>query len=350
MTAVDAEYTRLVRETPTRALPVLDLGPLRAGDAAGIARLAERLRDVATGIGFMAVVDHGVPRAAIDAMYAQSRAFFAQPLDAKLALEIDQHERGYQPLRMTMVRESRYYERPQNDWYESYNFGIEYPLDDPNVVAKKRMYGRNRWPEGVPSLPPVAAGYLDAMGDMALGLLPLWARALDLPAGFFAPYFDRPHFYVRMIHYPPKPDLATDETGHGAHSDTCFNTFLPATEVAGLQVMDTDGTWIWPELPDDAIVVNFGQYLERWSNGIVRATPHRVIPPTEGDRYSLPFFVCPNLDAVGACLPSCRSADNPAKHEPQSFWQFHTEYMSRVYPHFEARWDENNPNPATGPA
>jgi len=54
--------------------------------------------------------------------------------------------------------------------------------------------------------------------------------------------------------------------------------------------------------------------------------------------------VCPNLDAVGECLPSCSSADNPEKFEPESFWQFHTGYMSRVYPHFEERWEAEQPN------
>jgi isopenicillin N synthase-like dioxygenase len=339
MTATDPDYTSQVRDTPHRALPLLDLAPLARGEVDG---LAQQLRDVAEGIGFMCVVNHGVPDDAINAMFDQAHAFFELPLEDKVALEIDPHERGYQPLRMTVVRESDYYERPQNDFYESYNFGVDYADDHPQVIARKRMYGRNRWPAGAPDLPGAALNYLNHMGTMAKSLLPVWSRAMELPDGFFDPYFSRAHFYTRLIHYPAKPDLATDETGHGAHADTCFNTFLPATEQAGLQVMDTDGTWVWPEIPADSIVVNFGQYLNRWSNGVVRATPHRVIPPVENDRFSLPFFVCPNLDAVGECLPSCSSADNPAKFEPESFWQFHTGYMSRVYPHFEERWEEAN--------
>ncbi|MDE0780069.1 MAG: hypothetical protein OSB67_04880 [Alphaproteobacteria bacterium] len=341
MTALDPDYTRQVRETPHRALPLLDLAPLALGKIDG---LAQQLRDVAEGIGFMCVVNHGVPDDIISAMFDQARGFFDLPLEDKVALEIDPHERGYQPLRMTVVRESDYYARPQNDFYESYNFGVDYPTDHPQVVARKRMYGTNRWPAAAPSLPGAALNYLEHMGKLAKSLLPVWSRAMELPDGFFDPYFTNAHFYTRLIHYPPKPALAADETGHGAHADTCFNTFLPVTEEAGLQVMDTDGTWIWPEIPADSIVVNFGQFLNRWSNGVVRATPHRVIPPVERDRFSLPFFVCPNLDTVSECLPSCRSADIPAIYEPESFWQFHTGYMSRVYPHFEERWEAEQPN------
>jgi isopenicillin N synthase-like dioxygenase len=339
----DPDYTRQVRDIQRRPLPVLDLGPLLAGDSAGIDGLARQLREVAEGLGFMCLVNHGVPAELTDAMFDRSREFFALPLDDKLALEIDPHERGYQPLRMTVVRESRYYERPQNDFYESYNFGVDYADDNPNVIARKRMFGRNRWPASAPELPGVAMRYLDRMGALATSFLPVWSRALEVPDDFFAPYFSRAHFYTRMIHYPVKPGLATDDTGHGAHSDTSFNTFLPAAAEPGLQVMDTDGSWILPDLPADSIIVNFGQYLERWSNGLVRATPHRVIPPVENDRYSLAFFVCPNLDAVGECLPSCQAPDNPAKYDPESFWQFHTDYMSRVYPHFEERWENEQP-------
>ena len=32
------------------------------------------------------------------------------------------------------------------------------------------------------------------------------------------------------------------------------------------KVMDTDGSWVLPDIPTDSIVVNFGQYLERWEN------------------------------------------------------------------------------------
>ena len=47
MAAIDSDYTRQVRETPHRALPLLDLAPLAYGEIDG---LAQQLRDVAEGI------------------------------------------------------------------------------------------------------------------------------------------------------------------------------------------------------------------------------------------------------------------------------------------------------------
>jgi len=263
-------------------------------------------------------------------------AFFALPEAAKLALAIDQHERGYLPFRSTVVRESRYHDKPQVDFYEAFNFGVDYAADDPNVVAGTRLYGRSRWPDGMPGLPAAGRAYLHAMERLGRRMLPLWEGALGLPADYFAPFFTNPHGYVRPIHYPPKPELAHDEYGLGAHSDTCFMTFLPHENEQGIQVMDADGVWFWPDMPDDAIMVNFGQFLERWSNGVVRATPHRVIPPLTGHRYSLPFFFSPDLGVRCACLPSCQGPDNPPRYEPQSFQEFHSWYMRRVYAHFEA--------------
>ncbi len=336
MVAVDQAFTRKVRNTDRRPLPVLDLAPYFAGDAAAEEALASDLREIAGDLGFLCVVNHGVAPEVLRTIQDQTAELFALAEDTKLEVQVDQHERGYLPFRSTVVRESRYHDKAQIDYYEAFNYGTDYADDDPNVIAGTRLFGQNRWPDGAPDLPTAALAYSDSMDVLARSLLPLWARALGLERGYFAPFFSNAHGYVRLIHYPPKPDLALDEYGLGAHSDTCFMTLLPRENETGIQVMDADGEWFWPETPEDAILVNFGQLLERWSNGFVRATPHRVIPPLAGHRYSLPFFYSPNLGQRCSCLPTCHSENNPPRYEPVSFQEFHSWYMSRVYAHFEA--------------
>lgn len=336
MALVDHEFTRNVRKVGRRALPLLDLGPFLAGDTAAASELARQLREIAGSLGFLCVVNHGVSPAIISDIQDQAAALFALSEAAKLAVQVDQHERGYLPFRSTVVRESRYHDKAQVDNYEAFNYGTEYAEDHLEVIAGTRLFGRNRWPGEAPGLPAAALAYSAALDGLGKSLLPLWAEALGLDGNYFSPFFEHAHGYVRLIHYPPKPDLALDEYGLGAHSDTCFMTFLPRENEPGIQVMDADGEWFWPDTPADGIVINFGQFLERWSNGFVRATPHRVIPPLAGHRYSLPFFYSPNLGQRCACLPSCQSADNPPRHEPVSFQEFHTAYMARVYAHFEA--------------
>ena len=46
-------------------------------------------------------------------------------------------------------------------------------------------------------------------------------------------------------------------------------------------------------------MVNIGEQLERATNGYLVATRHRVQPTQAGsERFSFPFFLIPNLDAV----------------------------------------------------
>src|SRR3546814_2268976 len=76
------------------------------------------------------------------------------------------------------------------------------PADHPDVVANKRFRGANRWPADLPCFRETVTGYCDAMERLALSLLPLYARAVDLPADHFAAAFAEPQYTLRMTHYP----------------------------------------------------------------------------------------------------------------------------------------------------
>ena len=58
------------------------------------------------------------------------------------------------------------------------------------------------------------------------------------------------------------------------------------------------------------IVVNIGDLMERWTNGLWVSSLHRVILPESREerikpRMSLVFFQQPDWDARIECLPSC---------------------------------------------
>ncbi len=112
-------------------------------------------------------------------------------------------------------------------------------------------------------------------------------------------------------------------------------TFLPQADVDGLEVLDTEGVWFRPPKMYDAMLVNTGQFLERWSNERFRATPHRVMPPETKDRYSIACFVNPSFEPVTECLPSCQGPGNPPKYPRESYWDFYKWYMANTYPHYE---------------
>ena len=72
------------------ALPILDLAPLRAGDAEGLRRLGGELHDALTRFGFFFIRNHGVPWTLVDRTFAEAERFHAQPLDAKMAMQFNQ--------------------------------------------------------------------------------------------------------------------------------------------------------------------------------------------------------------------------------------------------------------------
>jgi isopenicillin N synthase-like dioxygenase len=98
--------------------------------------------------------------------------------------------------------------------------------------------------------------------------------------------------------------------------------------------MDTNGEWFWPVIPEGALILNLGQFLERWTNERFRATPHRVLPPKNNDRYSLACFVNTSLDTVAHKIPSCVSDDNPMKYPEESYWDFYKWYLQQTYTHY----------------
>ena len=102
---------------------------------------------------------------------------------------------------------------------------------------------------------------------------------------------------MTLLHYPSQP-AASDTVGIHPHKDTNVITLLHPDPVGGLEVRTSDGAWVEPDAPPDALVVNVGEMLELWSGGDFSATPHRVINRTGAERYSFPYFVVPRHDIV----------------------------------------------------
>ena len=64
----------------TETIPVIDLGPYLAGEPGAMDRAAKELRFALTEIGFYFIVNHGIAREKIAAMFAEVKRFHDQPV------------------------------------------------------------------------------------------------------------------------------------------------------------------------------------------------------------------------------------------------------------------------------
>ena len=310
-------------------IPQLDLGPYLAGSVAAREALAKELQWIQENIGFYVVVNHGVDREPIRRAARALREFFSLPLAEKLGIRINEKSVGYVPARSTVYVTSVINRNTRPDLNETITIARERPADDPDILAGLRFVGPNQWPASLPGFRGAMIAYQEALSKLGYAMLPLYARALDLPLDYFAPYFTRPTWWTRNSYYAAmEPD--ENQFGISPHSDHGFITLLPMSEVPGLEILSPQGEWI-PAVPvEDGIIVNTGEFLNRWSNGRFMATPHRVVAP-EKDRYSMAMFFNPNPETLAEPLPTCVSADRPAAFEPVSLIEYMSWYIDSNY-------------------
>ena len=141
--------------------------------------------------------------------------------------------------------------------------------------------------------------------------------------------------------------------GVGSHADYGFITLLLQDEVGGLEVRPHgQDEWLPVEPIPGALVVNLGEMLEVATDGYLMATIHRVQSPPEGvDRYSVPFFHSPRLDAViePVALPAELAAeargasDDPENPMLSSFGANMLKGFARAHPKVTERFHPELP-------
>jgi len=312
-------------------IPVIDLAPYLVGAPEALDRTANQLRLALTEIGFYFIVNHGVTEAEVRDIYRQAARFHALPLDEKMKVRIDRHNVGYLPMRGDTLRTSTVQTVTKANLNEALFVARDLPVDHPDVKADRRFRSANQWPAALPGFRESVVAYCDSMERLILKLMPLYARALDLPAAYFDAPFSDCQYKLRMTHYPPQDAPADDEFGIAPHTDTSFLTLLAPNDVPGLSIRTQSGTWIdAPSIPG-AYVVNGGQMLQRWTNDFFLATPHRAVNRSGGERYALAFFCDSNIDWPVASVPTTVGPDRPPKFPTTYYTDYMALYQKRTY-------------------
>jgi isopenicillin N synthase-like dioxygenase len=303
----------------SQSLPVIDF------DDASDEALARQLDQAFSEIGFCYFKGIGVARAVVDGVFEASRRFHAQPRAAKNALAMNKFHRGYMAPKTSIIQTSSVARVTKPNDSESFMLMHEVPENDPRFG--RPLDGPNLWPD-LPGFREAVEAYEKAMHAFCLRLLSPLAIALGLPRDWFAPHFQKPTTFLRLLHYPPHAqDAADDAFGSAPHTDYGFITLLTQDRQGGLEVRRKDGTWLAAPPLDGTWVVNVADMLARWTNGRWQSTPHRVKNLSGGDRYSCPYFFDMSMDSIVEVLPTCGTP----KHPPVRYGDYLLERLDKNY-------------------
>jgi isopenicillin N synthase-like dioxygenase len=286
------------------SIPVLDLSTARQPYGSFSPEFIEQLRYATHNVGFFQVTGYGGTPGQAEHLLDVVRRFFNLPLEERLKLDnrLSPHFRGYTRMG-TEVTQGRADAREQIDYSPERKPVHDYPADQPYWL----LQGPNLWPdESCPDLKPAAMEWAELMSAVGMELLRAIAVSLQLPEDYFdEPFRDTPAWMGKLVHYVGGVVEAAGDQGVGSHADYGFVTLLLQDDVGGLEVRPPGTTeWLPVEPLPGALVVNLGEMLEVATEGYLAATIHRVQAPPPGvDRYSVPFFWSPRLDAVIGPVP-----------------------------------------------
>ncbi|KAK7045139.1 thymine dioxygenase [Favolaschia claudopus] len=283
-------------------------------------------------IGFVYLINHGIPQAKVTEMFEMSKKFFALPLETKnLAPHPPSgtHHRGFSAQGQEKVTQHVYdsdslaEQRAQApDAKESFECGREEDELMPNIWL----------PEGtLVGFKETCLEFFWLCHKIELNIL----RALALGFGLDEAYFTQCHTVadnqLRLLHYPSVPFDALQQNSIariGAHSDFGSITLLLQDDVGGLEIEDPNVPGAFRSVipVPGGLLVNAGDFMMRWSNDTIKSTIHRVCAPpgtTSGmtpERYSIPYFCSADFSTVVDCIPGTwdEGAGRPKKYEPIS--------------------------------
>ena len=360
--ALASERRTRQRTGPLPDIPAISLNPFREGTEEGKRRVAAEWDRACREVGFIKIVDHGVPKEVIERCWSATEAFFERPIGEKLAVKMtDDYPYGYNAMggENLLASLDKDAETP-GDLKEMFNvcLGSDTPAAD---------HPPPKWPVNAEREQAAYGAYSRALAGLADTLYRVCALALHLDEEWFVPKNTQHRDVVRAIHYPaqkppsvPKPGQvrASMHTDYGALTILRLGGAFPG----GLQVMGATGTWIDVSTTDeeDAFVINLGDLMARWTNDRWMSTPHQVRrhnerqsegapshrpattatassadgcqltalrphplqvvnPPSEvaamARRISIAYFCNVNMDAMVECIPTC-VGEHGAKYEP----------------------------------
>ena len=232
--------------------------------------------------------------------------FFLLPLDKKkqYAYSGVKENIGY-----NWLEEERLTPTMPGDLKESYNW-----------VSPDRMQEKY-WPKEIPEFKLMAEKIERIARMLSYQFLYRFENVLGLPKGKFVENHIDGSSTMRILHYPQyEGEIKKNQVRGGAHTDYGSITLLwRFDDIPGLQVYDKESDeWIDAPIVENSIVLNLGDMFARWSNDILKSTPHRIVnSDLSRPRCSMPYFVDPGREVMIENITK-----DPAKYPPISAYEY----------------------------
>ncbi|GGH20220.1 Isopenicillin N synthase [Cribrihabitans marinus] len=267
----------------------LDLARLNARHPEEMQRLAHAVEE----IGFLKLSNTALTGDRVRRVLAAYRDFFTLPEEDKRGVDMARtgSNRGWGAPQTEQVDPDA-----NPDFKEVFDCGYELPDGNPYATRGLSVYAPNLWPGHPAGFRAEVQGYYTEACAVAMQVLRAIAAATGRDEHYFDTAFETPMALLRGNYYPARPDWAGDKDfGIAAHTDYGCLTLLATDGVGGLEAQMPDGTWVGVRADPGTFVINFGEMLEFWTDGQIKATPHRVRGGPE-ERISIPMFFNPGYD------------------------------------------------------
>lgn len=276
-------------------IPSIDLEALRASDPSTL----EAMCEAATGVGFATVHNTALSGACVKEVIETYRAFFKLPEAQKQHYDMARtgSNRGWGAAGSEQVDPDA-----NPDYKQFFDSGVSLPSSDPRCEIP--VYAPNVWPAEPVEFKDVISNYYDDARDVAMSVLRGVAQSIGARHDAFDAGFETPMALLRGNYYPARPSWAgAKDFGIATHTDYGCLTLLATDGSLGLEVRKRGGGWIPLSADPGTFVINFGEMMDVWTDGRVRATPHRVVGGVN-ERISVPLFFNPSHDTNVAPMGS----------------------------------------------
>lgn len=296
------------------AIPIIDI----SAEGADQIQVAKALVDAAAEYGFVYIKNAGkdIWVEQVENAFSVSQTLFNSPIEEKQKCQIQKNNQGWSGMHSETLD-------PQNqrvgDFKEAFNFG-----------HFKDSKAQQPIPSSIEPLQSQISDFKYACHALCQKILQLFGIGLGVdPPDFFTAAHEPSSAsgsILRLLYYPPPantPSAQSNDVRAGAHSDYGSITLLFRLKgQAGLEILTPSGAWapvpVCPpgteDDPSPPILVNIGDLLSYWTNGLLRSTVHRVSyegqtvdgESTSQPRYSMAFFCHPISTATLDQVPSER--------------------------------------------